>query len=258
MILHWLAMDDTKKQDFLISHYTMFGAFSSLTFIDLSHRLHSDVPTWKGSCGFSYENKVDYKDGLRAQSLRLHAGVGTHMDAPTHFFEGAASIADIPLEDLIVPMVVLDVNKNMDSDFFLKVQDIKDFEDQYGVIEKGSFVAVNTQWAQYWENPDKYRNVQSDGLMHFPHISAEAAEFLLTRGIVGVGIDTLSPDPDPSTSTTPFPVHHHILGAGKYIVENLANLHLMAPKAHAIILPIPMEDLTESPVRVVGVKGSHV
>ena len=227
---------------------------SKFFFVDLTHRLHSDVPTWKGSCGFSYENKADYKDGLRAQSLRLHAGVGTHMDAPSHFFEHAASIADIPLEELLVPMVVLDVNPNGDPDFSLSTDDIKSFESQYGTIAEGSFVAVNTHWAQHWSIPEKYRNVQSDGLMHFPHISGEAAELLLERGIVGVGIDTLSPDPDPALSHTPFPVHHHILGAGKYIVENLANLDSMSPQSHALILPIPMEGVTESPVRVVGVR----
>lgn len=228
--------------------------FAHLSFTDLTHRLHKDVPTWKGSCGFSHDIKVDYEDGLRAQSLRLQAGVGTHMDAPSHFFKGAASIADIPLKELIVPMVTLSVNPQGDDDFSLSPGDIKAFEAQHGVIEKGSFIAVNTNWARHWSAPEQYRNVQADGLMHFPYISADAASLLLERDIVGVGIDTLSPDPEAALSTSPFPVHHLVLGAGKYIIENLANLGTMPSHAYALILPMALDDVTESPVRIVGVR----
>lgn len=30
--------------------------------IDLTHTLTPDIPSWNGSCGFSHEIKLDYKD----------------------------------------------------------------------------------------------------------------------------------------------------------------------------------------------------
>ena len=55
--------------------------------------------------------------------------------------------------------------------------------------------------------------------MHFPAFSAASAELLLKRNVAGIAIDTLSPDClDPD-----FTVHTLILGAGKYIIENIAD-----------------------------------
>ena len=96
--------------------------------IDLSHPLHEKIPTWSGGCGFRLDVKLDYPQGLRVQSLKSHAGIGTHIDAPTHFFEGSWNIADIPLENLIVPVFVLDISAKMDADLFITPADIEAFE----------------------------------------------------------------------------------------------------------------------------------
>ena len=65
----------------------------------------------------------------------------------------------------------------------------------------------------------------------------------------GIGIDTLSPD----VPTSGFPVHKIILGADKYIVENIVGLEKM-PATHAYVLTLPIKGLglTEAPVRMVG------
>jgi kynurenine formamidase len=82
--------------------------------------------------------------------------------------------------------------------------------------------------------------------MHFPGFSAGAADFLLERKIVGIGIDTLSPD----GSNVGFPVHEKILGAGMYIVENLVNLALLpANGAFVILFPQKAAHGTESSIR---------
>ena len=64
-----------------------------------------------------------------------------------------------------------------------------------------------------------------------------------------LGIDTLSPDrPEDG-----FKVHKNFLGAGKIIIENVANLDSMPPSgSFVLILPIPIKDGTEAPVRLVG------
>lgn len=75
------------------------------------------------------------------------------------------------------------------------------------------------------------------------------ANILVARNVAGIGIDTLSPD----VSVSGFPVHKTILGADKYIAENIANLEKMpAIGAYVLTLPIKGLGLTGAPVRMVG------
>lgn len=225
--------------------------FEGKKLIDLTHPLDEHAPTWSGGCGFSYKNKMDYDQGLRAQSLRMLAGVGTHMDAPSHFIPHAKSIADIDLDDLILPLHV--IHKKCEASDQLLVSDLKCYEKDHGIIKPDTFVAFHSHWDQYWRSEKNYKNVDAEGVMHFPTISEEACEYLLERGIRGIGIDTLSPDPEDTLSTSPFPVHHMILGAGGYILENLAHLSAIHGPAYMIALPIPIIEGTEAPARVLGI-----
>lgn len=224
--------------------------FEGKKFIDLTHPLDEQAPTWSGRCGFSYQNKMDYDQGLRAQSIRMLAGVGTHMDAPSHFIPKGKSISDIDLADLILPLHV--IHKRCEAAEQLLVSDIKNFEKEYGKIHPGSFVAFHSHWDRHWTSEKDYRNLDTEGVMHFPTMSKDACAYLLERGVKGIGIDTLSPDPEPALSPSPFPVHQMILGEGGYIIENLAHLSKIPAHAHMVALPIPIKEGTEAPARVIA------
>lgn len=65
------------------------------TLVDLTHTLAPDIPSWSGTCGFRHEVKLDYADckedtpfsvKFRVQQIKMHAGIGTHMDAPAPAF----------------------------------------------------------------------------------------------------------------------------------------------------------------------------
>jgi kynurenine formamidase len=212
----------------------MIADLLKFTFVDLTHILSNTIPHWGSDCGFQHEIKLDYADctsdvKFRVHKIEMYAGVGTHMDAPLHCFAAGASIADIPLDQLIAPCVVLDVSHQAN-----------------GAIPKNAFVIVYTGWDQYWHQPEKYRND-----LAFPSISKEAALLLVERDIVGIGIDTLSPDrPD-----SHFIVHQIMLSAGKYIVENVANAKSLPPLgSYAFVLPMKVHGGTEAPVRLIGMK----
>jgi len=217
-------------------------------FIDLTHTLHPDIPTWNGSCGFCLEVKKDYDRVFKVQQVKMHAGVGTHVDAPSHRFEGAKSIADIALEELIAPACVIDVSAKADANYLVSVADVEEYEKQHGKIGKGSLVIAYTGWSRFWSEPVRFRNE-----MKFPTIFKEAAELFLKRGVVGVAIDTLSPD----AADTDFPVHKLLLGKDKYIIENIANCDKMpASGAYVITLPVKMDGATEAAARIIGVIAS--
>lgn len=217
--------------------------------VDLTHPLSADVPTWNGSCGFCLEIKKDYDQMFRVQQIKMHAGIGTHMDAPSHRIQGGLSIADISLEQLFVPASVIDVSKKAGADYEVSCEDIENYEAAYGLIPQNSLVIAYTGWSRFWLDSTNYRNIDAKGQMHFPAFSAKAAELLLKREIAGIAIDTLSPD----CLDTTFPVHKLVLGAGKYIIENIANCSQIPPQgSYVIALPLRAEGGTESPIRAVA------
>ena len=216
--------------------------------VDLTHSLHEGVPTWSGGCGFRLEIKIDYDQGLRGQSIKSHAGVGTHMDAPSHFVPGGANIGDLGLENCFVPACVIDLREKMNPHLFVTPQDIEAYEKLNGPIPPNALVIARTGWEEFWPEPVRYRNPDSDGEMHFPGFSKEAAEILLQKKIAGIGIDTLSPD---GSNIHEFPVHTTILGAGKYILENLAHLNRIPVRgSYVVCLPPKLKDATEATLRV--------
>ncbi len=217
--------------------------------INLSHLITTNCPTWEGKCGFFHEVVVDYKDfdtavKFRVQKFKLNAGIGTHMDAPAHCFEGEKTVDQFSLEDLFFPCAIIDVSKKAQVGYQVTVGDIQYFEQTYGKIVSQTFVIIYTGWDRFWQAPEKYR-----ASMRFPSISKQAAEYLLTQNIAGLGIDTLSPD----TPDSEYPVHEIVLGAGKIIVENVANAHLLPPSgSFVLVAPMLIEHATEAPVRLIG------
>jgi kynurenine formamidase len=164
------------------------------------------------------------------------------------------NIGDILLENLFVPICLIDVRSEMHADFFLLPRHIEAYEKKYGLIPKRSLVIAQTGWEQFWSNPEQYQNRDATGRMHFPGFSPEAATLLIKKEIVGLGIDTLTPDGSHNTSPgETYPVHQIVLGAKKYIIENLAHLDRMPPSgAYAIVLPPKLRNATEASVRIIG------
>ncbi|MGD1997928.1 MAG: cyclase family protein, partial [Candidatus Dependentiae bacterium] len=160
---------------------------------DLSHSVDAYSPSWNGKSGFNLRCTFDYDDaaegqGFRVQSFEGNAGIGTHIDAPAHCFPEGKTVDEIPLNFLVVPAFFIDVSIAANERYRVSVQDIISFEEKYGAIPGGSFVAFNTGWAHFWDTPKKYRNNYL-----FPTVTPEAALLLQQKGIVGMGIDTLSP-----------------------------------------------------------------
>ena len=217
--------------------------------VDLTHTLSSEILHWDGDCCFRTEIKVDYKDCtppnlFRVQKIEMKAGAGTHIDAPAHCLPEGKTIEKLELENLVTECVVIKID-NAKEDTLLTPDLIEKFEKENGKINQNTFVIFNTGWDKYWNEPKKYRND-----FKFPSVHEETAKLLLERNIAGIGIDTLSPD----ASGQDFPVHRILLGAEKYIVENIANAkELPAVGSKVCILPIKIKDGTEAPVRMIAI-----
>ena len=223
--------------------------------VDLTHSLSATTPTWEGGCGFQHETILDYAAyttdvKFKIQKMSLFAGLGTHMDAPAHCVPGAKTIDAFNLNQLISPCVVIDVSEEAHADYRLSPETIKIFEQKYGAISAGSFVIIRTGWDRFWNEPEKYRNN-----LQFPSITHEAALLLLERQIVGLGIDTLSPD----TPDSGYPVHQTLLSAGIYLIENVENSGQLPPMGSiSLALPLKIAEATEAPMRFIALVEKRI
>jgi kynurenine formamidase len=185
---------------------------------------------------------------------------GTHLDAPLHFAANARSTAEIPLEQLVAPAVVLDIQPQAKQDRNYRVTraDVEAFERANGRIAAGTIVLVRTGWSAFWPNRREYLGDDRKGTearLSFPGIGEDAARLLVEeRRVAMLGIDTASIDYGPSTDFIA-----HRIGAARGVpnLENLTNLEKL-PARGAIVLALPMkiDGGSGGPVRVVALVPS--
>jgi kynurenine formamidase len=222
--------------------------------IDLTYPLNPKNAFWPGEAYQPFQLEVlasIEKDGVFSARYSTPEHLGTHIDAPAHFGQGQPTVDKIPLEDLVGQAVVIDVSPKAEAnpDYRLKVEDIKDWERQYGTIPQGAIVLLYTGWGRRWGNYVSYKNADGQGELHFPGFSRESALFLADdRQAKALGIDTLSVDYGPSPD---FPVHHVFNSRGRWLLENLANLDKLPPTgATLIVAPIKLEGGSGGQARV--------
>jgi len=222
--------------------------------VDLTQPLYEGMPYWPGTEPIEIERLADYDKGYRMHKFTMWENIGTHVDSPSHFAagQGKRTIDQIPVAELIVALVVINVQDRVarDEDYRLAVEDIRAFEAAHGKISPGSLVVMNTGWYRKFPNPRAYVNQDEDGVLHFPGFSVAAAKLLLARDVAGIGIDTMSLDPgnDPG-----FQVHKVMLAANKFQVENMNNLDMLpATGAVAVIGVLPVRGGSQAQARIIG------
>ncbi len=224
--------------------------------VDLTHPINAKVPTYDPAEASAYRVQTVAtieKDKYFARNISLPEHFGTHMDAPAHFVRGLWTVDQIPAERLIAPLVVLDVSGNVkqNSDYQISVEDIARWEHSNDQIQPGAVVMARTGWDLRWDSAKDYRNADAKGVMHFPGYSEEAARFLVeARGVIGLGIDTLSIDYGPSTE---FRVHQYTLLHSLYHLENVAGLDRVPAKGAIVVAaPMKLEGGSGGPVRILA------
>ena len=225
--------------------------------IDLSYPISDKMVPWPGDAK-AFEARINAtveKEGYFTRSFWMLEHYGTHMDAPAHFPPGTTTVDKIAAEKFFGPAVIFDVEKEAgrDPDYQLSAKDIARWEEKHGKIPAGGIAVLRTGWAKRWPDVARYRNQDVNGKMHFPGFSAAAAKVLLERKVSGLGCDTLSIDPGNSGD---FPVHHLVLGADVYQLENLSDLSGL-PEAGAFLIaaPIKLEGGSGGAVRVFALVG---
>ncbi len=223
--------------------------------VDLTHRLVKTFPSFFGPPVVSDQVLTDYAtDGFFSKEWTLVEHVGTHIDSPGHFDEGNTLVDAIDPDDLIAPIVVVDITEKAmaNPNATLEPQDLIAFERRHGRIPERALVCLRSGWADKVGDGDDFRGGTGFPDLNFPGFSIDATDWLVAhRDPVGIGLDTMSLDPGDSTS---FAVHFGFLGTGRYGIESMANLASIPPRgALATVGAVPWEDGSGAPCRVFAV-----
>jgi kynurenine formamidase len=191
--------------------------------------------------------------GFYSQEWTFGEHSGTHMDAPGHFVAGGRLSPEITPQELVVPIVVIDISARARShpDAMVTVDDVRGFEHRHGRIPDGALVCMNSGWAAKIDDPLAFKGGAAFPDYHFPGFGVEAAIWLAeNRDVTGIGVDTMSLDPGNSST---FPVHVNFLATDRYGLENLNNLGRIPPRgALAYVGLIPWEEGSGGPCRVLA------
>ncbi|HSB61052.1 MAG TPA: cyclase family protein [Vicinamibacteria bacterium] len=195
--------------------------------------LSPEVPTYPGDPPFEIRHTHRTADGEAYSATRISLGthVGTHVDAPSHFLAGGATVDQLNLEILMGKARVAEVTARERIDRAdLEALDLRD----------DIRVLLKTRMSGQMHRP----LVQED----YVYLTVDAAGYLVQAGMKLVGIDYLSVD---RFGTMDYPSHHALLEAGVVVLEGL-DLSAVEPGEYEMTcLPLRIQGAEGAPARVI-------
>ena len=199
---------------------------------DLSQPVFTDCPQYPDTNPRPAQVRLFYLhavQGVNKEIVEISTHTGTHCDAPYHFFADGKTIDQIPLETYIAPAVVLDVRHKAPGSAIIP----EDLRPALGDIAQGDVALLNTGWGRKRANTREF-------LTEYVYLGDAAARALLERGVAGVGIDAVSLGGygDPAKAG---PAHRILLGAGKFIVEELCFPDAVTDGRKRLFVAVPIK-----------------
>lgn len=205
-----------------------------MTVIDLTHPISADLPVyfpWHPKT--ELEQTATYSENrcvVRRLSIGTHSG--THIDAPSHVFEGKPTLDQYDPSLWYIDARVIDFTGREPR------QAITSNEIQRKFRTKGIGVIIKTGWDVHFGEKDYYAN--------YPPISNEAAEYLVEMEVPVLAADT------PFT----LDVHYIMLKRGIPLITNLNNTaRLSEGNVKLIAAPLLIKGGDGAPARVLAVIG---
>lgn len=207
-----------------------------MTVHDLTHTIRNDMPVYPGTEQPRLTTACTIDDcGYRETLLHMFSHTGTHMDAPAHMLRGGAPLDSYDAAGFTGRAVVVDCRGQ--SAITLPLLQSYD-------LSGAEFLLFCTGWDKKWGSPDYYRD--------FPCLTAEAAAYIASLPLKGIGEDTISLDPCDSTD---YPNHMTLLAADFVNTENLTGLEPLAGKTVTFFtLPLKFENADGCSCRAIALE----
>ena len=214
-----------------------YKIIASKKLVDLTHSFSPTTPVWSGFGQAVFTPAYDPKthrtytikqDGFHTTYYNMVGQYGTHVDPPAHFAEGGKTMDQIPLKQMILPLIVLDDTPYLgkDPNHAFSVADLMAWEKKHGKVPAGSFVALRTDMYKDWtKNPEHFKRAP------FPAWAFETIKFLYEqRGVTATGHEAMDTDTTDKMDSETFILQH-----GHYQIEVMANLDKV-PETGALIV----------------------
>ncbi|MHA1506174.1 MAG: cyclase family protein [Candidatus Asgardarchaeia archaeon] len=218
--------------------------------VDLSLPYVERMPVWRTEPPYHRiptEGPELGKPYFRSALLFLHEHHGTHVDAPLHYHKGKKSIEEFPLDRFFGPCLVLKIGKKEGEN--ITVNDVKKWEKEFGEINEGDIVLINTGWYKRWKLLPEGKGY----LVNMPGITEEAAKYLAEKRIKMIGVDGSIETYKPVSGSGYYPGHETFLTRDIIIIEGLTNLDKVPPRGSFFLgLPLKIRGGTGSPIRAVA------
>lgn len=181
-------------------------------------------------------------EGYHTSTLQLYSHCGTHMDAPRHFLAEGATLDRQALDVCVGDALVIDLTP-IQPRCEITPEHLTAYQQQ---IRPGSRLLLRTDWHKHY-GTDRYRD-------QLPRISRELARWLVSQGVVMVGVEPPSvADVNDREELTE--VHQTLFRGGVLIIEGLANLdRLSLPVVQFVALPLLIPGGDGSPVRAIAIE----
>ena len=184
-------------------------------------------------------------EGRESRKILLGTHTGTHVDAPSHFIENGKSIDKVSLETFIGNALIICLKDS------LLLEEISLSKLKKAI--KGRFaerLILRYGWSKHWGNLNYYQ--------HHPHLSKDAAKYIVDSGFKLLGMDTPQADSPKNCrgSKEDSPIHKILLGAGIIKLEYMNNLESLQEGYFKLVaLPLNILDGDGSPVRCIGIQN---
>ena len=207
---------------------------------DLTHAFHPGQPHFTGfpdeQRGVAFD--MEGGDPFTTHRYTLVGQWGTHVDPPSHFVRDSRTLDQIPVTEMILPLVILDISDRVaeDPDTVPTLADVTAWERQHGRMPPGCFVALRTDWSRRWPDVEAMANRDADGVSRTPGWSLEVLRHLVEEvGVTAVGHEQTDTDPGRATSAGDLSLERYLLGQDRWQIELLTNLHLV-PECGALVV----------------------
>ena len=199
---------------------------------DITVPLRSDMPTYEGEPGprLEFPKLLARGDSATVSVLSLGSHTGTHVDAPSHFLDGADGVEKLSLDALVGPAYVAEFS----GDSHITAADIVSL----AVPADCRRLLFKTRNSSLWNDPDFHTD--------FIALAPDGARALTERGMQLVGIDYLSIE---RFHARPHEVHQTLLASGIVILEGLDLRQVTAGHYFLVCAPLNVVGAEGAPAR---------
>jgi kynurenine formamidase len=216
---------------------------------DLTHAFEPGIPHYapfpdeQRSVLFGFKpGEGTLGSGFLVHEYRHVGQWGTHVDPPAHFIEGGRTVDALPVEEMVLPLVVLDVREqvNADPEFAATAATIRSHEAEFGQIPDRAFVALLTGWGVRWPDAKAMDNRDAQGISRAPGWDVSALRLLFEqRGTVAIGHDVTSTDSAALVDRGHVEAEMYVLSHDRWQIELMANLDRVPVRGALIIATWP-------------------